>query len=57
MMSVWINGQDPLKIAAGFYASMHMIFFLRGDFTNGYAFFNGEFCSHIGYTKNLFYPL
>jgi hypothetical protein len=43
IMSVWINSLDPLKIAAGFYASMHMIFFLRGDFTNGYAFLIASF--------------
>ncbi|WP_052466992.1 O-antigen polysaccharide polymerase Wzy [Psychroserpens damuponensis] len=43
MMSVWINSRDPLKVAAGFYASMHMIFFLRGDFTNGYAFLIASF--------------
>ncbi|WP_425557095.1 O-antigen polymerase [Flaviramulus aquimarinus] len=39
----WINGEDPLKVAAGFYASIHMIFFLRGDFTNGYAFLFATF--------------
>lgn len=39
----WINGDDPLKIAAGFYASIHLIFFLRGDFTNGYAFLVASF--------------
>lgn len=43
IMVIWLNGFDPLKIAAGFYASMHMIFFLRGDFTNGYAFLMATF--------------
>ena len=39
----WINGDNPLKIAASFYASIHLIFFLRGDFTNGYAFLFASF--------------
>ena len=39
----WVNGEDPLKVAAGFYASIHMIFFLRGDFTNGFAFLFASF--------------
>jgi hypothetical protein len=39
----WVNGEDPLKVAAGFYASIHMIFFLRGDFTNGFAFLAASF--------------
>jgi hypothetical protein len=39
----WINGNNPLKIAASFYASIHLIFFLRGDFTNGYAFLLASF--------------
>ncbi len=43
LMVIWINGFDPLKIAAAFYASMHMIFFLRGDFTNGFAFLMATF--------------
>ncbi|MFK7832127.1 MAG: hypothetical protein AB8B52_02515 [Winogradskyella sp.] len=43
LMVVWINGFNPLKIAAAFYASMHMIFFLRGDFTNGFAFLMATF--------------
>ena len=43
LMVNWINGEDPLKVAAGFYASIHMIFFLRGDFTNGYAFLFATF--------------
>lgn len=43
LMIKWINGFDPLKVAAAFYASMHMIFFLRGDFTNGFAFLMATF--------------
>ena len=39
----WVNEKDPLKVAAGFYASIHLIFFLRGDFTNGYAFLAASF--------------
>ncbi|MCD2258233.1 hypothetical protein [Psychroserpens luteolus] len=43
IMVIWLNGFDPLKIAAGFYASMHMLFFLRGDFTSGFAFLSASF--------------
>ena len=43
VMVIWINGFDPLKIASAFYASMHMMFFLRGDFTNGFAYLFATF--------------
>lgn len=39
----WVNSDNPLKIAFAFYASIHLIFFLRGDFTNGYAFLVASF--------------
>ncbi len=51
----WINGDDPLKVAAGFYASIHMIFFLRGDFTNGYAFLFAAFIVILLIPKLYFY--
>lgn len=51
----WINGEDPLKIAASFYASIHMIFFLRGDFTNGYAFLFATFIVTLLIPKLYFY--
>ena len=42
-MTHWINGNDPFKKAASFYAAIHLIFLLRGDFTNGYAFLFATF--------------
>ncbi|WP_298893567.1 O-antigen polysaccharide polymerase Wzy [uncultured Psychroserpens sp.] len=54
IMVVWLNGLDPLKIAAAFYASMHMIFFLRGDFTNGYAFLVASFVVILAIPKIYF---
>lgn len=43
LMVKWLNGLDPLKIAAAFYTSIHFIFFLRGDFTNAYSFLLASF--------------
>lgn len=51
----WINGDDPLKVAAGFYASIHLIFLLRGDFTNGYAFLFATFIVVLFTPKLYFY--
>jgi hypothetical protein len=51
----WINGDNPLKIAASFYASIHLIFFLRGDFTNGYAFLLASFIVILLIPKIYFY--
>ncbi|MGB3590279.1 MAG: O-antigen polysaccharide polymerase Wzy [Nonlabens sp.] len=37
----WLSSGDPLKRATAFYFAMHIIFLLRGDFTNGYSYFIG----------------
>ena len=37
----WIRSGDSLKSIAAFYFAMHMMFLLRGDFTNGFAYFIG----------------
>jgi hypothetical protein len=37
----WLYSNDFLKKAVGFYFAMHLIFLLRGDFTNGYSYFIG----------------
>ena len=42
-MTNWVNGDNQLKKAASFYAAIHLIFFLRGDFTNGFAFLFATF--------------
>ncbi len=40
---IWLRSNDYLKRAVAFYFAMHMIFLLRGDFTNGYSYFVGTF--------------
>jgi hypothetical protein len=37
----WLNSNDILKRAVAFYFSVHLLFLLRGDFTNGYSYFVG----------------
>lgn len=37
----WFNGQDYLKRMMAFYFAIHLVFFLRGDFTNGFAYYIG----------------
>ncbi|WP_353777091.1 O-antigen polysaccharide polymerase Wzy [Winogradskyella sp. 3972H.M.0a.05] len=37
----WLFSNDPLKRIMAFYFSVHLLFFLRGDFTNGFSYFIG----------------
>jgi hypothetical protein len=37
----WLRSADYLKRAVAFYFAMHLLFLLRGDFTNGYSYFIG----------------
>lgn len=37
----WLNSNNYLKKSIAFYFAMHLIFLLRGDFTNGYSYFIG----------------
>ena len=37
----WLNSSDKLKATIAFYFSVHLIFLLRGDFTNGFSYFIG----------------
>jgi hypothetical protein len=39
----WLNSNDYLKQAVAFYFAIHLLFLLRGDFTNGYSYFVGTF--------------
>jgi len=39
----WLQSSDTLKEIIAFYFSVHLIFLLRGDFTNGLAYFVGTF--------------
>lgn len=42
-MLQWQYSNDLLKQIVAIYFSIHLIFFLRGDFTNGWAYFVGTF--------------
>ncbi|MCK8481792.1 O-antigen polymerase [Psychroserpens algicola] len=37
----WLKGNDPLKKIMAFYFAVHLMFLLRGDFTNGFSYFVG----------------
>jgi hypothetical protein len=37
----WLQHSDELKRIMAFYFAIHLIFFLRGDFTNGFAYYIG----------------
>lgn len=39
----WLNSSDSLKKNIAFYFAVHLMFLLRGDFTNGYSYFIGTF--------------
>ena len=38
---IWLKRPDQLKRIVAFYFAIHLIFLLRGDFTNGYTYFIG----------------
>jgi len=40
-MILWLENDDYLKKIMAFYLAMHLVFFLRGDFTNGYSYYIG----------------
>ncbi|MBT8265594.1 MAG: O-antigen polysaccharide polymerase Wzy [Bacteroidia bacterium] len=37
----WLNSESPLKRIMGFYFAVHLLFLLRGDFTNGFSYYIG----------------
>ena len=39
----WLNSNNLFKKSIAFYFAMHLLFLLRGDFTNGFAYFIGTF--------------
>ena len=39
----WLQSDDYLKKIIAFYLAIHLIFLLRGDFTNGYTYYVGTF--------------
>nr|WP_262913960.1 O-antigen polymerase [Polaribacter sp. DS7-9] len=47
IMIKWLHSDDYLKKIMAFYFAMHLLFLLRGDFTNGYAYFIGPLLAII----------
>lgn len=37
----WLRTNDPLKQIIAFYFAVHLLFFLRGDFANGFSYYIG----------------
>lgn len=40
-LKTWLQSKDYLKMMMGFYFAIHLLFFLRGDFMNGYSYYIG----------------
>ncbi|AUC78651.1 O-antigen polysaccharide polymerase Wzy [Nonlabens sp. MB-3u-79] len=51
----WLNSKDYLKKAIAFYFAMHLIFLLRGDFTNGFSYFIGTLIGLYIVPKSIIY--
>ena len=50
-MIKWLNDSNYLKKIMAFYFAMHLIFLLRGDFTNGFSYYIGPLISVVFITK------
>jgi len=49
----WLKSNDPLRQVSAFYFSIHLIFLLRGDLTNGFVYFFLPFLSFFVFPKIL----
>ncbi len=47
----WLEGTHYLKKMMAFYFAIHLLFFLRGDFTNGFSYYIGTIIGVMGITK------
>lgn len=47
----WLKTNDPLKQLTAFYFSIHLIFLLRGDLTNGFVYFFIPFIAFYTFPK------
>ena len=54
IMLKWLHNDNYLKKIIAFYFAMHLLFLLRGDFTNGFAYFIGPFFATIFLPKILY---
>ena len=51
LMIKWLRGNNYLKRIMAFYFAMHLIFLLRGDFTNGFSYYVGPLISVVFFAK------
>lgn len=54
IMIRWIQSQDYLKVVFAFYFSIYLMYFLRGDLTNGFAFIVAFWMAVIVVPKYIF---
>lgn len=54
-MMIWLKSKDYLKKIMAFYLAIHLIFLLRGDFTNGYSYYIGTLIGVIFIPKAVEY--
>ncbi|WP_445749084.1 hypothetical protein [Polaribacter sp.] len=47
----WLKSDDPLRQLSAFYFAIHLIFLLRGDFTNGFVYFFLPFLAFFIFPK------
>ncbi|WP_144668847.1 hypothetical protein [Dokdonia sp. Hel_I_53] len=47
----WLEGTHYLKKMMAFYFAIHLLFFLRGDFTNGFSYYVGTMIGVLGVFK------
>ncbi|MEP3837378.1 MAG: O-antigen polysaccharide polymerase Wzy [Algibacter sp.] len=47
----WLKSNDPLRQLAAFYFSIHLIFLLRGDLTNGFVYYFLPFVAFFVFPK------
>ena len=47
----WLRESDPLKQIMAFYFAVHLLFLLRGDFTNGFSYFIGTLIGVVIFPK------
>lgn len=50
-MIKWLKGDNYLKKIMAFYFAMHLIFLLRGDFSNGFTYFIGPLIAVVYFPK------
>ncbi|WP_298901096.1 O-antigen polysaccharide polymerase Wzy [uncultured Psychroserpens sp.] len=53
----WLKSDDPFKRIMAFYFAVHLIFLLRGDFTNGFSYFIGTLIGIMVIPKAIDYAL